>query len=395
MTVHPIYRVRSFQVVAPYTLRVQFDDQTEQAINFEPVLAGELYGPLRDLAVFNQVRIDPEVHTLVWPNGGILIRPRSTIGPTRLRPLRHATRRWERAPARSGSHLAGGPYEPAAARSWTALRRLRKIAGELATVDGGRENGDRRTKLGRPAAGRVPGRRDGRRQFRRRPPRARRPARRAVGRRGGRPRRGRDLRPAPPASCSGPSIPPVADHRPRPGRPAPGPGPTTSLSCGPRRTCSACARTSSSTGVARRLAARAVVEGPNFAFGHNREGNVGRCETVVPAGRSTLIVVPPLELDGRPVSSSRVRAALLRGACARRRRCSAGRIGCAARRHRPAARAGRSASRPRTWSRPRRSFPPTAFTPCGRHVRDATWPGAATSAPTRPSPSSPARSRST
>jgi hypothetical protein len=33
------------------------------------VLAGALYGPLRDLALFKQVRIDPEVQTLVWPNG--------------------------------------------------------------------------------------------------------------------------------------------------------------------------------------------------------------------------------------------------------------------------------------------------------------------------------------
>ena len=69
MTGHPIYRVTSFQFVGPYTLRVQFDDQTEQVIDFEPVLAGELYRPLRDSAVFHQVRIDPEVHTLIWPNG--------------------------------------------------------------------------------------------------------------------------------------------------------------------------------------------------------------------------------------------------------------------------------------------------------------------------------------
>src|SRR5437588_10639206 len=69
MMAHPIYRVRSFQIAGPYTLCVQFDDQTEQMINFEPVLAGELYRPLRDLALFNQVRIDPEVQTLVWPNG--------------------------------------------------------------------------------------------------------------------------------------------------------------------------------------------------------------------------------------------------------------------------------------------------------------------------------------
>ena len=66
---HPIYRVLSFEAVAPYILRVQFDDKTEQIINFQPILTGELYKPLRDIALFNQVRIDPEVHTLVWPNG--------------------------------------------------------------------------------------------------------------------------------------------------------------------------------------------------------------------------------------------------------------------------------------------------------------------------------------
>ena len=66
---HPIVRVRSFEIVGPYSLRVLFDDGTAQAIDFEPVLAGELYGPLRDPDVFRSVRLDPEAHTLVWPNG--------------------------------------------------------------------------------------------------------------------------------------------------------------------------------------------------------------------------------------------------------------------------------------------------------------------------------------
>ena len=58
---HPIYRVKSFEVVAPYTLKVRFDDTTERTIDFQPVLAGQLYGPLRDVRLFNQVKIDPEV----------------------------------------------------------------------------------------------------------------------------------------------------------------------------------------------------------------------------------------------------------------------------------------------------------------------------------------------
>lgn len=69
MTDHPIYRVRWFEIAGAYTLRVRFDDNTEQVINFAPVLFGELFGPLRALNLFNQVRIDPEVHTLVWPSG--------------------------------------------------------------------------------------------------------------------------------------------------------------------------------------------------------------------------------------------------------------------------------------------------------------------------------------
>lgn len=66
---HPINRVRSFEIVAPYTVRVHFDDHSEQTIDLRPILAGELYGPLRNPDLFNQVQIDPEVQTLVWPNG--------------------------------------------------------------------------------------------------------------------------------------------------------------------------------------------------------------------------------------------------------------------------------------------------------------------------------------
>jgi hypothetical protein len=98
MTVHPIYRVRSFQIVAHFTLRVQFDDQTEQVINFEPVLAGELYRPLRDLTLFGQVRIDPEVHTLVWPNGADFDPATLHDWPKHADALATRARQWELTP---------------------------------------------------------------------------------------------------------------------------------------------------------------------------------------------------------------------------------------------------------------------------------------------------------
>ena len=69
MNSHPLHRVTSFGIVGVHTLRVEFADGSQQTIDFTPVLAGELYGPLQDQELFRQVRLDPEVHTLVWPNG--------------------------------------------------------------------------------------------------------------------------------------------------------------------------------------------------------------------------------------------------------------------------------------------------------------------------------------
>ncbi len=66
---HKLYRVINFELVDDYKLLVRFDDESEQLIDFEPVLHGELWGPLRDPALFNQVSIDPIAHTLSWPNG--------------------------------------------------------------------------------------------------------------------------------------------------------------------------------------------------------------------------------------------------------------------------------------------------------------------------------------
>ena len=54
-----MFRV-AFEIVAPYTLRIVFDDGTEQVIDFEPVLYGEMYVPLRDVVLFNQVRLSED-----------------------------------------------------------------------------------------------------------------------------------------------------------------------------------------------------------------------------------------------------------------------------------------------------------------------------------------------
>lgn len=67
--IHTLHRVTVFSIVGPYRLRVGFRDGLVREIDFTPVLGGSLFGPLRDETLFNRVRLDPEVHTLVWPNG--------------------------------------------------------------------------------------------------------------------------------------------------------------------------------------------------------------------------------------------------------------------------------------------------------------------------------------
>jgi riboflavin kinase/FMN adenylyltransferase len=61
------------------------------------------------------------------------------------------------------------------------------------------------------------------------------------------------------------------------------------------------------------LAAKALVEGTNFYFGHRRAGNVARLAELATAAAITLEVVPPLELEGEVVSSSRIRELLAHG----------------------------------------------------------------------------------
>ncbi|MGI9458352.1 MAG: riboflavin biosynthesis protein RibF [Aeoliella sp.] len=68
------------------------------------------------------------------------------------------------------------------------------------------------------------------------------------------------------------------------------------------------------------LAARAIVEGPNFYFGKDRGGNVEKLGELAAESRLTLDVVTPLEVDGELISSSRVREAVRLGQVGNARR---------------------------------------------------------------------------
>lgn len=96
---YAIYKVTGFQIVEPYTLMVKFDDGSARRIDFRPVLRGDLYGPLRDVELFNEVELDREVHTLVWPNGADFDPATLHDWPELVEALAAAANRWEALPA--------------------------------------------------------------------------------------------------------------------------------------------------------------------------------------------------------------------------------------------------------------------------------------------------------
>ena len=81
----PVTEVR---YVRDYVLWLRFADGTEGEVDLEGELHGEVFRPLRLKKAFRSVRVDPELDTIVWPNG-------ADLAPEF---LHDAVRRWRRRP---------------------------------------------------------------------------------------------------------------------------------------------------------------------------------------------------------------------------------------------------------------------------------------------------------
>ena len=55
--------------VRDYTVWLRFQDGTTGEVDISPSFKGPVFEPLRDIEFFKQVRVDPELGTIVWPNG--------------------------------------------------------------------------------------------------------------------------------------------------------------------------------------------------------------------------------------------------------------------------------------------------------------------------------------
>jgi hypothetical protein len=64
-------RVKQVRHLGEYRLELGFTDETTGELDFEERVVGRggVFAPLEDIAFFQQVRVDPEAGTIVWPNG--------------------------------------------------------------------------------------------------------------------------------------------------------------------------------------------------------------------------------------------------------------------------------------------------------------------------------------
>jgi hypothetical protein len=67
-----LLHVREAKHLHDYTIWLRFNDGAEGEIDLINELEGEVFCPLKDIDLFKQFSVDPEMETIVWPNGADL-----------------------------------------------------------------------------------------------------------------------------------------------------------------------------------------------------------------------------------------------------------------------------------------------------------------------------------
>ncbi|WP_337880826.1 DUF2442 domain-containing protein [Rheinheimera sp.] len=61
--------IKSAKYLTDYKIWVAFDDGTSGEVDLSGELNGPVFEPLKEIAVFRKLCVDPELATVVWPNG--------------------------------------------------------------------------------------------------------------------------------------------------------------------------------------------------------------------------------------------------------------------------------------------------------------------------------------
>lgn len=64
--------VRSVRYLSGFKLWVSFDDGSSGEVDLSGKLTGPVFEPIQDPEFFSKVAVDPELETVIWPNGADL-----------------------------------------------------------------------------------------------------------------------------------------------------------------------------------------------------------------------------------------------------------------------------------------------------------------------------------
>ena len=67
-----ILHVTHVKYVRDYVIWVKFNDGIDGEVDLSAELEGEVFGPLKDEALFKTIKVDPLLQTIVWDNGADL-----------------------------------------------------------------------------------------------------------------------------------------------------------------------------------------------------------------------------------------------------------------------------------------------------------------------------------
>ena len=67
-----ILHVVDVKYVREYVIWVRFNDGIDGEVDLSSELEGEVFGPLKDKVLFETIKVDPLLQTVVWDNGADL-----------------------------------------------------------------------------------------------------------------------------------------------------------------------------------------------------------------------------------------------------------------------------------------------------------------------------------
>lgn len=67
-----ILHITDAKYLQGYQLWLKFNDGSEGVVGLAHELWGSIFAPLKNLALFSQVKLDKALDTIVWPNGADL-----------------------------------------------------------------------------------------------------------------------------------------------------------------------------------------------------------------------------------------------------------------------------------------------------------------------------------